>query len=93
MTSALYAEYTARLADLKAKREKLSTALDAALENSEIESYQFSDSTDQNGQSVRRRDPAKTMKLLEDIDRQILRYETLLSSGSGVRVLNMRRTT
>jgi chromosome segregation ATPase len=82
------AELEKRLADYKAKREKLSVALDESLANAEVQTYSLNDS--EGGQSATRRSPQELMKLIDDIESKIDSLEALLASG-GIHIASLRR--
>jgi hypothetical protein len=83
------ARLEARLADLTAKRAKLSASLDAALDSADVQTYSLTDP--EGGQSVTRRDPEKLMALISSLDIQIDSLSAQLAGG-GLHIANLRRT-
>ena len=88
MDATTRARLETNLATYIAQRDALSASLTAAAPNAEVQTYTLSDP--EGMQSVTRRDPEKTMALIDRIDRLIEKIETRLAGG-GIHIANMRR--
>jgi len=76
------------LEKLKNLREKIIEAMAGAVDNAEIENYNFNDGN--GGQSVKRRNPRDLAKLLDDVDKKIAVLERSVQGG-GVRTFGTNR--